>query len=176
MSTLKTTNIQHPSAGSPAIELTAAGGLWLGGGKVLQVVRATDSTSRYTTSTSFVDATGMSVSITPQKSDSAIILIMQARQGNSASSNVDLRSHFQWTDSSNNAISGAESMQTGAANMNTSANPRLAQSVVLIGYATPATTSSVTYKIRFRSEVSSCTTEIVNASNTAQMFAIEVSA
>jgi hypothetical protein len=118
----------------------------------------------------------MSVSITPQKSDSTIILIMQARQGNSASSNVDLRSHFQWTDSSNNPISGAESMQTGAANMNTSANPRLAQSVVLIGYATPATTSAVTYKIRFRSEVSSCTTEMVNASNTAQMFAIEVAA
>ncbi len=43
----------------------------VGGGKVLQVVRETDSSLRTTNSTSFVDVAGMSVTITPQKSDSA---------------------------------------------------------------------------------------------------------
>ncbi len=44
------------------------GAAWqaIAGGKILQVVRATDSTSRSTTSTSFVDVTGMTVTITPQ--------------------------------------------------------------------------------------------------------------
>ena len=56
------------------------GGVWtkiypdvmdaVGGGKVLQVVRATDSTQRTTNNTDWEDVTGMSVTITPQKSNS----------------------------------------------------------------------------------------------------------
>ena len=137
------------------------------GGKVLQVVRATDSTLRSTTSTSFVDITGMTVTITPKISTSAVMLIavVQARR---AATNEFI--FLQISDSSNGAISGAEaaamgSTATGAANQNALQT--------LIGYATPGTTSATTYKLRFKG-LNGGTVEVVNDVVTGQLFAIEV--
>ena len=166
MSTLKTTNIQHPSAASPAVELTAAGGLWLGGGKVLQVVRATDTVQRITTSTSFVDG-GISVTITPQKSTSAVILIWSADTSHSSTTNYAI---FQITDASNNAVSGAEGAYVGS-----NSTTLIEVVTTIIGYATPATTSATTYKVRFCAS-SSGTAQINNNGPTGQLYAIEVSA
>jgi hypothetical protein len=132
-------------------------------GKILQVVRDTDTTQRTTTSTSYVDVTGMSVTITPQKSDSAILLIAAVGVANSAQAFTDI----QITDNSNNAVSGGEAARVGSI-----AN---AQSfVTLFGYSTPATTSATTYKLRFK--VSSGTGFITNNETTGQLYAIEVSA
>jgi hypothetical protein len=130
------------------------------GGKVLQVVRATDSTLRSTTSTSFTDAS-LSVTITPQKSDSAILLIHHCVT-NGPATNL---SQLQLTDASNNAISGAQN------------NRWLLQyfTNMMLGWDTPATTSAVTYKVRFRVE-SAGTLELNNDANTGQLYAIEVSA
>ena len=135
---------------------------------VLQVVRATDATDRTTTSTSFVDAS-LSVTITPQKSDSAILLIcaVQARRAN-----ANEFIYLQIADSSNNAVNGAEfatmgSTATGAANQNALQT--------ILGRDTPATTSATTYKLRFRS-LNANAVELANADNTAQLYAIEVSA
>jgi hypothetical protein len=133
------------------------------GGKILQIVRATDSTNRSTTSTSYVDA-GISVTITPQKSDSAVILIWSCRSANQTNNTVVLRI----TDSSDNAISGAEEALNAD---DAGTNQQIP--TVLIGYATP-TTSAVTYKGRFRTNLG--TVAIFNASQTGQLFAIEVSA
>ena len=133
------------------------------GGKILQIVRATDGTNRTTTSTAFVDAS-LSVTITPQKSDSAILLI--ATQRLAPANNAFL--FLQITDNSNNAISGASAAGVGGdgtGNANFMAT--------LLGYATPATTSATTYKLRF--SVSSGTGTI-NNSTTGQLYAIEVSA
>jgi len=141
------------------------------GGKVLQVVRATDTTNRSTTSTSFVDVTGMSVTITPQKSTSAIIILVSA-VGSSSGGSTSSLTNFQITDSSNNTISGAQGMLLGAVN-NTMNNQVC---VSLIGYATPAALSAVTYKVRFRSESTGSTSSMRNAENTGQLYAIEVSA
>ena len=164
MSTLKTTNIQHPSAASPAIELTAAGGLWLGGGKILQVVRATDGTARSTTSTTFVDITGMTVTITPTKSTSAIVILYSSFvQAASAQQLV-----IQITDASNNAISGGE----GAYIYNNVGS--LQSQLTMLAYDTPATTSATTYKARFK--ITGGTAQISNDLITGQMYAIEVSA
>jgi len=165
MSTLKTTNIQHPSAASPAVELTAAGGLWLGGGKVLQVVRDTDTTQRTTTSTSFVDITGVSVTITPNKSDSAVLLILTG-YGYTSGSNIYMQVRI--TDNSGNAIDGGI-MQTGGF----SSGP-LDSGFVVVGYSTPATTSATTYKAQFRTTAGTAT--LGNNFATMQLFAIEVSA
>jgi len=140
--------------------LTLSGDI-AGLGKVVQIVRATDSTRRTTASTSFVDA-NISVTITPQKSDSAIILIWTHNKYQ-GTSNYAIT---QITDSSNNAISGAEQDEFGPA-------PSQA-SVTLIAYATPATTSAVTYKGRFR--VSGGSVAIYNDLHTGQMYAIEVAA
>jgi hypothetical protein len=129
----------------------------IAGGKVLQVVRATDATQRSTTSGSFVDVTGMTVTITPQKSTSVILLITSAYTFSNSSGGMRI------TDSSNNAISGAEEMRF------------INCPSTVIGYATPATTSPVTYKTQFYS-VSAGTTIFQNGINTGQMYAIEVSA
>ena len=148
---------------------TATTGLrWSAGQKILQIVRATDSTNRTTTSTSFVDASGMSVSITPQKSDSAIIVISIFRCGiGSADDGVLAR----LTDSSNNALSGAESMLflVDAGQITHSTH-------TLIGYSTPSSVSQQTYKVRFCATPTAVTATIANATNTGQLYAIEVSA
>ena len=140
----------------------------LAGGKILQIVRATDSTNRTTTSTSFVDASGMSVSITPQKSDSAIIVISIFRCGIGSADDGVLA---QLTDSSNNALSGAESMLflVDAGQITHSTH-------TLIGYSTPSSVSQQTYKVRFCATPTAVTATIANATNTGQLYAIEVSA
>jgi hypothetical protein len=144
---------------------TFASKLDLAGGKILQIVRATDSTTRTTTSTSYVDA-NISVTITPQKSDSAILLMWSV----DALPDVSNNSMFlQITDNSNNPISGAEEQKFGD-----SGSGRIRAAQTLIGYATPATTSATTYKGRFKSDGSS--SQIVNGAKTGQLYAIEVSA
>jgi hypothetical protein len=137
----------------------------LAGGKILQIVRATDSTSRSTTSTSFVDAS-ISVTITPQKSDSAILLIWAFNAQDPTTAET---LQAQITDNSNNAISGAENAFFGIVS---TVSSRAAG--VLIAYSTPATANATTYKGRFR--VASGTGSIRNDNYTGQLFAIEVSA
>jgi hypothetical protein len=142
---------------------TFAAKLDLAGGKVLQVVRATDATNRSTSSITFVDAS-ISVTITPQKNDSAILLIWSF-QGSPNNTN-EMQARI--TDNSNNAIAGAEIVRLGSSANFMRANP------IAIGYNTPATLSAVTYKGRFLTNAGTCT--IVNSETTGQLYAIEVSA
>jgi hypothetical protein len=147
------------------------------GGKILQIVRATDATSRTTTSTSYVDVTGMSVTITPQKSTSAVMLFAVGLARLTGSSGTDQTGNIRLTDSSDNAISGVQSMEFGAASISYSAPGYLfAHPFVLIGYVTPATTSPVTYKMRFLTGAATNTVAVRNDLSTGQMYAIEVSA
>lgn len=139
---------------------------WQPAGKILQIVRATDTTARTTTSTSSVDA-NISVTITPQKSTSAILLIWSLRATHYTTSDFAL---FSITDNSNNNIAGAEFGVLGS-----NSTTRVDSSINLIGYATPGTTSATTYKGRFRVETNG-TTEIRNNLQTGQLFAIEVAA
>ena len=173
MSTLKTTNVQHPSAADPAIELDAAGKLWLAGGKVLQIVRATDSTGRSTNSTSFADA-GISVTITPQSATSVILLNYYGMHSPSGPANSDVRNWLSITDSANTPISGAQSMRVGLFDIGAAGTASI--SVAMNAYATPATTSAVTYKLRWKVAQSNVTGYINNDLTTGQMYAIEVSA
>lgn len=149
------------------------GSAWaaIAGGKILQVVRATDGTQRTTTSASFVDAS-LSVTITPQKSSSAILLVWTARLQTNAGAN-SAGGNMQIADSSDNPISGAEIGSVGAGG-NGLTTALIDVSQISIGYATPATTSAVTYKARFRRSVGTAVLE--NALQTGQMFALEISA
>ena len=135
----------------------------IAGGKILQVVRATDSTNRSTSSTSHVDA-NLSVTITPQKSDSAILLIWFGQVLAPSSDYIIL----QIADSSNNSVSGGDAIWGDG----TAATFIISSSI--IGYATPATTSATTYKLRFR--VGGGTGTIRNVTQNGQLYAIEVSA
>jgi len=170
-------SLKAPDTGSDAI-LTLPGVtgelLPLAGGKILQIVRATDSTDRSTTSTSFVDAS-ISVTITPQKSDSIVLLLWRAFVVTEATASTLTLSLLQITDNSNNAISGSENQGYGVL------IPTITTAVwygpaVEIAYATPATTSAVTYKGRFRVAGGGRNINISNTETTGQLYAIEVSA
>ena len=144
-------------------------------GKMLQVVRATDSTTRSTTSTSYSD-TGLSVTITPTKNDSAIILIATCLVILSSSTVNDLRGYVTVTDNSNNMISGAQDVRLGPKDLTSSGSAEVWLSPTVMGYSTPATTSATTYKTRFRANTVNASITLQNTTQTAQLFAIEVSA
>jgi hypothetical protein len=146
---------------------TFASKLDLAGGKILQIVRATDSVDRSTTSSSYVDA-GLSVTITPQKSDSAILLLISHNVFVASSA---VYGQYQITDSSNNAISGAEGTFFGVTATSLQAH------LFMIGRSTPATTSAITYKERFRTNTAGQAISIPAVGVvTPQLYAIEVSA
>jgi|LakMenE01Jun11ns_1017448.scaffolds.fasta_scaffold9664909_3 hypothetical protein len=137
-------------------------------GKILQVVRATDATGRSTTSTTFVDAS-ISVTITPTLNTSAILLIHTAVLEYAGSNNFIVS---RITDNSGTAISGAQESYFGAAS---TTDPNSYQT--LIAYATPATTSAVTYKVQFKKNSATAgSATFRNAVTTGQLFAIEIGA
>jgi hypothetical protein len=143
---------------------TFAAKLNLAGGKILQIVRATDTTLRTTTSGSMVDAS-ISVTITPQYSTSSVLLIWSYKAAVTTSGNYILT---QITNASNSAISGTQQGVFRSA----VADQEVMQ--ILIGFDSPATTSATTYKGRFSSI--SGTVTLGNSTITGQLYAIEVSA
>jgi hypothetical protein len=152
----------------------------IAGGKILQIVRATDSTNRSTTSTSFVDVTGMSVTITPQFATSKIIVLACGNTLTAWSSGLNGLGRCQITDSGNTGLSGAESYEFGTDNHQPLSGEQVSfrYSMILMGYSEPNSTSAQTYKLRFRAaNVSDVTVTLQNSSRvTGQMYAIEVSA
>lgn len=151
------------------------GSAWqaLSSGKILQVVRATDTTNRTTTSTSFVDVTGMSVTITPARSTSNLIII--ASFVVDAYVGAETNGRFRITTSANVALSGAEAVEMGNRNGPTSFESRA--TMLIMGYVAATDTTSRTYKLQFQSQYTSSTTvRVKNADSTGQMYAIEVAA
>jgi len=134
--------------------------------RVLQIVRATDSTIRTTSSTSYVDA-DISVTITPTSTSSTLLILWVASFRPSLIAGRLLEASI--TDSSNVALSGAENVRIYA---QTSGEYR--DTPTLIGYSAPATTSAVTYKGRFKTTAGAAVVQ--NDEITGQMYALEVSA
>jgi hypothetical protein len=165
-------------ANYPGLSLALANHIdGLDGGKVLQVVRATDSTNRTTNSLTYVDVPGMTVTITLQKITSSILLIATGDGQNINSTNDECRAAFRIADSSDNGISGAQSITYGVANMAGSGTRAAEYGLSIFGYVTPNTLSAVTYKLRFLSNSASMTAVLYNGSNSSgQMYAIEVAA
>ena len=152
----------------------------VGGGKVLQVVRATlPKEEKTTTNTSWEDVDGMAVTITPTKSTSALLIVatcMLKSQGVNDQKNYTY-AYYGITDSANNAISGAQDLISGIIAFSRSAGDTayVQQPAVLLGYATPATTSAVTYKMRFRVDANTgCIAGVNGKTTTGQMYAIEL--
>jgi hypothetical protein len=146
-------------------------------GKIVQIVRATDTTFRSTSSTTYTDVPGMSVTITPTKSDSTLLILTVASAGVYRSGTAQpQQGEIQITDSSNSAISGAEGTTIGMNSNTTLTELYSFHSITLVGYASPSTTSAVTYKTRYRAVNSSSVIRFQNQASTGQMFAIEVAA
>lgn len=148
---------------------------FVNGGKILQVVRDTDTTGRTTTSTSFVDVTGVSVTITPTAATSNIMLIWAFTALCETSTGDEERATYIITDTSNNTIDGALAIY-GTTNVSQTATLGVGFYQTIIGWASPNTTSAVTYKARFRSLSANTTTYVRGDQATTQLYAIEVAA
>ena len=89
MSTVKTTNLQHPSASDVGITLGADGSVVLpqgfAGGLGTNVVQSVLTARFTTTSGTFTTVTGLSATITPSSATSKVLVIVQISYGLSAS-------------------------------------------------------------------------------------------
>jgi len=113
-----------------------------GGGKVLQVVTATDETERSTTSTTFTDITGLSVAITPSATSSKV-LVMCTTTGYSGNT-VAASEYTLIRGSTNIGASGSgEIVRLYGAN-------DIQSSITMIVLDSPSTTSATTYKAQMR--------------------------
>ena len=132
-----------------------------GGGKVLQVV-STTKTDVFTANTnSFVDITGMSVSITPSASNSKVMIICSINIGGQ---NGTLYAYKLLRGSTDICIGDAASNRTRATifGQNTGSSFKsISQSITFLD--SPSTTSSTTYKIQGRAETSSNQLIAINA-------------
>jgi hypothetical protein len=160
MSTLKVNNITD--LGDDAVVTSGVlDTLAVPAGGILQIVRATDTTNRTFSTSSFADA-GISVTITPSSVNSSLMLIWSVQAHSPASDYISI----QITDSSDVAISGAERGLIGdAAQINYGL-------LTQIGFVSPATTSPVTYKGRARTNGGSGV--LLNEQCAGQLIAIEV--
>jgi hypothetical protein len=80
-SIIKVDTIQTAAGGTPTASSLGIGGV----GKIGQVVTVTKTDEFTTTSTSFVQATGTSVSITPSSASSKILVLVSSSGGNTTS-------------------------------------------------------------------------------------------
>ena len=109
-------------------------------GKVLQVITAIDETSRSTTSATFTDITGLSVTITPSSTSSKIYVI------------CNTTGHSETTSASSyyTLLRGSTNLATNALANLYSAATDLELPVTMCILDSPNTTSATTYKAQFR--------------------------
>ena len=128
------------------------------GGKVLQVVTATDSTTRTTTSTSFVTGSNtLSLNITPSATSSKIFIMVNATGYNSDGND---NAYTIYRDSTNLGTS------TGITENRLTWNP-LSMSTL----DSPSSTSQLTYQVYFRNLSG---TVYLNNGNTGRITAFEI--
>jgi len=115
------------------------------GGKVLQVVNATDTTERTTTSSSFTAAgTTLSVDITPSSTSSKIFIVVTSTTH--ANSALQARYFTIYRDSTN-----LGQVNNGMTALYIEANPGDPVTPLVMSYLdSPSSTSQITYQIRLK--------------------------
>jgi hypothetical protein len=122
-------------------------------GSVLQVVSTTKTDAFSTTSTSFVDVTGLAVTITPTSATSKILVIVSVQLGASGAS-TGMAQILLVRDSTNILVGDANGIRTqtsfsfysGGASADNEGNAGCGTSFL----DSPSTTSATTYKITIR--------------------------
>jgi hypothetical protein len=127
-------------------------------GSVLQVVSTTKTDTFSTTSASFVDITGLSVSITPTSATSKILVMYSVMTGPSTTSFSMLRLVRNSNAIAFGDLAGSRTRVTTSAWATGSNNVNDIQSMTFLD--SPATTSSITYQIQFFTE--NGTTQVIN--------------
>jgi len=134
--------------------LTSATTTGFPAGSVLQVVSASTSTLFSTTSTSYVDVTGFTASITPSSTNSKILVIFSSALSNGSGSNANNRGSIKLVRASTDivvSLVGAYLGDTGGTDLN---NYHTASFATL---DSPSSASSVIYKIQLKSEAAANT-------------------
>jgi hypothetical protein len=139
MSTIKTNAIQTV-AGKPILNST---------GSILQVVQTVKTDTFSTTSTSYVDVTGMSASITPTSSSNKVLIICRFTHSRSTSSTGI---HFKLTRGGSaifvgNASGSRDTSATGSHYLDFYS--QIGETITFLD--SPSTTSSTTYTLQGRS-------------------------
>jgi hypothetical protein len=136
----------------------------VGVGKVLQVVQTTKTNTFSTSSQSFVDITGLSVTITPNSSANKILVFYHAQHGTDGYSDIRLI-----RDSTAIALGDASGNQTQSTTHFGSVS---GQATVQLTYSmcwldSPSTTSATTYKLQIANPYSAGYTSYINRSPNA---------
>jgi len=172
MSTLATTNIKHASSSSNNIVLGSDGSAYMPG-HVVQVVSTFKNDTFSTTSNSYVDITGFSLTITPSSTSSKILILSTIGWGNNTNSEAFVP--FQLVKvvggTASNIAEPSDTTQTYpgtvvVSNPNTNATYSL-QRIAFQFLDSPATTSAVTYKWQIFATGSATTTINRRTYNTA---------
>ena len=120
------------------------------GGKVLQVVQTVLDTTTSTTSTSHVDISGLSLSITPSSASNKVFILVDMALGESTANNLVAWNLVRGSTALGFGATSATYQQTGVAinELSTGGNGLLKQSTQYLD--SPSTTSATTYKIQWR--------------------------
>jgi hypothetical protein len=134
-------------------------------GKVLQVVTATDSTERSTTSTTYVTGSNtLSVSITPSSASNKIFIITNFMIG---LSNTQNGFYTIYRDSTNLGV--ANGMMVFASSSSSNEFP------TCMSYLdSPSSTSAITYQVYFKAGAAATTAYLVKGSVRASITAFEI--
>jgi hypothetical protein len=146
---------------SAAIVATKLSGI----GKVLQVVQATDQTSRSTTSTSFVTGSNtLSVAITPSSASNKILIYVSHYAYNDGANNCSATIFRDATNLGGTNGFGQMSSGSGIVDLNMSYN----------FLDSPNTTSSTTYQVYFKTTNAITTSYICNGNLKATIIVMEI--
>jgi len=159
--TLKVSNIQT-SSGSGTITIgqsgetvNIAGTSGTGFGKVLQVVTATDSTNRTTTSTSFVTASNtLSVTITPSSASNKIFVSVSSTISNGSGDGFVFATIYRDATNLGQATNGMAVVNSVPGV--TAIHAPLCMTIL----DSPSSTSALTYQVYFRSNNASYTANL----------------
>ena len=131
--------------------IAAVGGTVPSQGKILQVVSTTKTDTFTTSSTSFVDVTGFTVSVTPSSATNKIFVIANFLTG------IDSANDLVLVNLVRDSTNIAQSTGSGTANQtfapwSNNANGSSTNGISFLD--SPATTSATTYKIQVRANIS----------------------
>ena len=142
-----------------------------GGGKVLQVLSATKTDRSSTTSTTFIDVPGLSLTVTPASTSSKFYLIVAVAGAGSESSGYQL-GNSDWSGMKLNLLRDSTSIGVGDTGYGTQTfgacsglGQRPYYQTLLYGgnyLDSPATTSSITYKVQYAAVNYGTTTGYIN--------------
>ena len=138
-----------------------------GGGGIIQMKQTVLPTDVSTTSTSFVDASGFSVTITPTSASNKILVVLSCRVNTSSGSNTNSRASISVFRDATNIVNQFVGTFFGGVTGNDFNTYNSTNTSYL---DSPATTSSITYQVKFASDNSACTTSINGGSSPPRSY------